>query len=175
MSKLKHRKLTLKNIQNISLSYISSTFFWLVSLKREHEILSTKGSVAYGGRYNPPGGFGVLYLSGSLEVCYAERERKAKKDTLLAQVAGKIKVSFKKVLDLTNPKILKKLGLKEEDLKKERHEDGWGLTQNIARLAYQCGIEAILAPSITGKGNNLIGFDKYLNDATAKVLSKTKD
>lgn len=172
MSTLKH---ILKNIQKISVSRIAGTYFRLVSSKRKDEILSLQGSFAYGGRYNPPGEFGALYLSANSEVCYAERERKAKKDTLLTQTEGKIKVSLKKVLDLTNAKNLKKLEIEKEDLVKDPSKDGWDLTWNVARIAYQCGIEAILVPSVTGKGNNLIVFDKYVTSEKIKLISKLQE
>lgn len=166
------RERLLENIRKVVLSQITGLYYRLVFSKRENEILSTQGSFAYGGRYNPSGEFGALYLGETIEVCKAERGKKTKDFLLVSQVIGKIKVSYEKVLDLTDPGTLKKLGIKKEEILGEEKDGGWNLTWEIARLVYQCGIEAILAPSITGTGNNLIIFDKYLGSGKTKLVSK---
>lgn len=168
------RDTLLKNLRRVKLSQITGSYFRLVSPKREDEILSTQGSFAYGG-YNPPGEFGTLYLGKSVGVCKAERVRKIKDFLLIPQVEGKIKVSYEKVLDLTDPGTLKTLGIKKEEILREERDGGWNLTWEIARLAYQCEIEAILAPSISGAGNNLIIFDKYLRSGKIKLVSKHQE
>lgn len=169
------KKALWEKIRGITCSQVDGSYFRLVSLKREDEILSTQGSFAYGGRYNAPGDFGVLYLGDSKEVCLAERNRQSKNLLLVAQILGEIKVSCEKVLDLTDPKIRKNLGIKKEDLLRERSEGGWDLTWDIARFAYQTDIEAILAPSISGEGNNLIIFDKHIEAVKIRLISKTQE
>lgn len=164
--------LSLEELSKIKLISLSKIFFRLVALKHAEEILSPQGSLKYGGRYNPARKFGVLYLGESENVCKAETYKKAGPDPLDSQVLGKIRVSLKKVLDLTNIDNLKKLGLKKEDLIYKKGEGGWNLTCRIARLAQQMGIEAILAPSSTGKGNNLIVFDKYVKKENIELISK---
>ena len=105
----------LSNLSKIKPISIEGFFFRIVNKKYKDRILSTKGSEKYGGRYNEPGVSGVLYLSGSEEVCKEEIKRK---DPGLFQpyVIGKIKDRLNKVLDLTCEENLKKLGLKREDL-----------------------------------------------------------
>ena len=164
-----------EKIRKIKLSQITGSYFRLVSPKREDAILSTQGSFAYGGRYNAPGDFGVLYLGDSKEVCRVERNRRTKNSSLVPQVLGEVKVSCEKVLDLTDPGICKKLGIKKEDLLRKKKEGGWDLTWDIARFAYQADIQAILAPSISGAGNNLIIFDKHLEAVKIKLKFKTKE
>jgi len=164
--------LSLEELSKIKLVSLSKVFFRLVALKHAEEILSSQGSLKYGGRYNPAKKFGALYLGESENVCKAEKSIMVKPDSSDSQVLGKIRVSLKKVLDLTNINNLKKLGLKKEDLIYKKSEGGWNLTCQIAHLAYQMGIEAILAPSSTGKGNNLIVFDKYTKEDKIKLISK---
>lgn len=160
-----------EKIRRIPLSRIRGSYFRIVSTKRADEILSTQGSFAYGGRYNPPNEFGALYLGETIQVCKQERKRKSKDYLLAPQIIGKVKVSLEKVLDLTDPKILKRLGIRKEDLLHAGDEEIWDLTWAIARLAYQSGIEAILAPSVTKAGKNLIIFDKYVGKT--ELLERT--
>jgi len=56
----------------------------------------------------------------------------------------------------------------------KKSEGGWNLTCRITRLAYQMGIEAILAPSTTGEGDNLVVFDKYVKEEKIELISKMK-
>lgn len=176
MKKLRRgRNSLIGNIRKVPLSRIDGLYFRIVFVKRENEILATQGSFTYGGRYNPEGEFGALYLGESAEVCRAERKKQTKDFFLDVQILGKIKVSPTKVLNLTDSETLKKLGIKKEEILVEEKDGGWNLTWEIARLAYQCGIEAILAPSITGQGNNLIIFDKHLESGKVKLVSKQRE
>jgi len=165
----------LRNIRKVVPSQVTGSYYRLVSPKRENEILSTQGSFAHGGRYNPISEFGALYLGESMEVCKVERDRQTKEFLLVEQVISKIKVSCPKVLDLTNSGTLKKLGIKKEGILRKEKDGGWDLTWEIARLAYQLGIEGILAPSITEAGNNLVIFDKYLESGEIKIVSKQQE
>jgi len=166
--------LSLKEISKIKLVSLSKIFFRLVPLKYTNEILNPQGNDESGGRYNPPGEFTVLYLGESENVCKAERNAKTSPNLLASQILGKIGISLRKVLDLTDDTNLKKLGLKKKDLIYTEIEGGWNLTQQIARLAYQIEVEAILVPSSTGKGNNLAVFDKHIKKKNIKLISKKK-
>ena len=164
--------LSLEELFKIKLVSLSKAFFRLVALKHAEEILSPQGSLKCGGRYNPAKKFGALYLGESENVCKTEKYVRAKPDLLDSQILGEIRVSLKKVLDLTNINNLKKLGIKKEDLMYKKSGGGWNLTCQIARLAYQMGIEAILAPSSTGEGDNLVVFDKHIKEDKVKLISK---
>jgi RES domain. len=167
--------LSLKEISKIKLVSLSKIFFRLVPLKYNNEILNPQGNCACGGRYNPPGEFTVLYLGESENVCKEERNARTSPNLLPSRkILGKIEVSLGKVLDLTNDTNLEILGLKKKDLMYKKIENGWNLTQQIARLAYQIGVEAILVPSATGKGNNLAVFDKHIKKKSIRLLSKKK-
>ena len=151
------------NIQPVSLDTVC---YRIVSEK--HDPLSTNGSLLVHGRYNN-GRFLVLYTSESKEVCTAEKERKTTLKTKLTYKIAKIKAKFKKVLDLTDSDNLKKLGVKKEDL----ISDDWSITQYIATLAVQKGYEAILVPSATKKGNNLVIFPE--NYSKGSIVDKTEE
>lgn len=165
--------LSLKEISKIKLVSLSKIFFRLVLLIHTNKILNPQGNYECGGRYNPPKEFAALYLGESENVCKAERIGKTP-DLFASRIIGKIEVSFGKVLDLTDDTNLEKLGLKKKDLMYKEKEGGWNLTQQIARLAYQMGVEAILFPSSTGKGNNLVVFDKHIKKESIKLISKKK-
>lgn len=156
---------------------LQGKFFRIVSQKHKDEILSTQGSLEFGGRYNSPGIAGVLYLGESKEVCKAERERKSSSSLLLPQVIATIKVSLQKVLDLTNPDILKIIRIKKQDLlRSEKKGDGYGLPRKLASQAYRNGYEALLVPSAIGKGKNLVVFlNNCLKGSIVEIISKVEE
>ena len=156
---------------------LQGKFFRIVSKKHQDEILDTQGSLEFGGRYNSPGVAGVLYLGESKQVCKAERERKSPSVLLLPQVIATIKVSLQKVLDLTNPGNLKNIGIKKQDLlRSERKGDGYELPRKLAAWAYRVGYEALLVPSATGKGKNLVVFlNQCLKGSLVEVISKKEE
>lgn len=157
---------------------LQGKFFRIVSQKHKDEILNTQGSFEFGGRYNSPGVAGVLYLGESKEVCKAERERKSPSSILLPQVIATIKVSLQKVLDLTNPNILKILRIKKQNLLRsnEEEDDGYELPRKLASQAYRNGYEALLVPSATGKRKNLVVFlNNCLKGSIVEVISKEEE
>ncbi len=79
-------------LNKIAAKNIIGEFYRLVSKKHSNEMLSTKGSYAYGGRYNTQGEFGVLYLGDSPEICIAEREKKVKSSQYVTQIIGTVKI-----------------------------------------------------------------------------------
>jgi len=148
-------------IQPVSLDTVC---YGIVSEK--HDSLNSNGSLLVSGRYNNRQ-FLVLYFSESKEVCFAEKERKTTIKTKSIYKIAKIKAKLKKVLDLTNSDNLKKLSVKKEELISE----DWSIPQHIATLAFQKGDEAILVPSATRKGNNLVIFPE--NYSKGSIVDKT--
>lgn len=130
---------------------LNASCYRMVSQK--YDALNTNGSLLYSGRYNS-GEFLVLYTSDSREVCEAELVRKTGIKVKLTYKIVKLNVKLGKVFDLTNEKNLKALDIQKDNLIGSR----WNFTQHIANLAYQKGYEALLAPSATGKENNIILF-----------------
>ena len=91
--------------------------------------------------------------------------RKTDIKTKLVYKIAKLKVKLRKVFDLTNEKNLKALDIQEDNL----IGSSWNFTQHIASLAYQKGYEALLVPSVTRKGNNIILFpENFTKDSTIK-------
>ncbi len=143
---------------------ISLNAFCYRIVSQKYDALNTNGSLLYPGRYNS-GEFLVLYTSDSREVCEAELTRKTEIKTKLVYKIAKLNVKLSKVFDLTNEKNLKALDIREDNL----IGSSWNLTQQIASLAYQKGYEALLVPSATGKGNNIILFpENFTKDSTIK-------
>ena len=152
---------------------VKGYYYRSVFLKHQNEILSTQSSLKHGGRYNPRGEFGALYVGENEAVCRAEVSGRIENDFAAPQIISKLKISLAKVLDLTKPANLKALNIKKEDLTINRTKGGWDLTHNIARIAYRDGYEAIIAPAVTGKGNSLVIFDKHIDTARINAASKT--
>lgn len=157
-SKLEDRFLKIKPVP------LSTSCYRMVSQK--YGVLNTNGSLLYLGRYSN-GEFRVLYAADSREVCKQEHARKTAIKTKLAYKIAKLNVKLNKVINLTNEKNLKMLDIQKDDLLGDR----WILTQHIASLAYQKGYEALLVPSVTGKGNNIILFpENFTKDSTLKKV-----
>jgi hypothetical protein len=79
-----------------------------------------------------------------------------------------IKVKLSRVLDLTNSKVCRAIGIEKSVL----IETDWGKTQIIGRFAKEAGFEAILVPSAVWKGKNLDIFpDGLLPSSQASVVN----
>src|SRR3954468_4869210 len=80
------------------------------------DILSTIGSYLWGGRYNIATAFGVLYLSCDLHTCLGELEYAARYEGVnvqekLPRTMTGIRLELAKVLDLTDTKVRRMLGI----------------------------------------------------------------
>lgn len=159
-SKLEDRFLKIKPVS------LNASCYRMVSQK--YDVLNTNGSLLYPGRYNN-GKFRVLYTADSQEVCKREQARKTAIKTKLTYKIAKLNVKLRKVINLTNEKNLKILNIQKDGLL----GDCWILTQQIASLAYQKGYEALLVPSVTRKGNNIILFlENFTKDSTLKKVTE---
>ena len=75
------------------------------------------------------------------------------------------KVSLDKVLDLTDPKVLKKLGVKKGEITHDimKEPDAYLIPNVIREVAQEKGFKAIKFPSsIEGAGDNLVIFDELV-------------
>lgn len=159
-SRLEDRFLKIKPIP------LSRSCYRMVSSK--YDVLNSNGSLLYPGRYSNRE-FRVLYTADSQEACSRELARKTTIKTKLIYKIAELNVRLKKVIDLTNERNLKILDIQKDDL----IGNSWILTQHIASLAYQKGCEALLVPSVTGKGSNIILFpENFTKDST---LKKTRE
>lgn len=139
------------------------------------DVLSTQGSVLSGGRYNFHGTYPVLYLSCDIHTCVEETTKSfTQAGTSVAQALPRtivgVEVRLTRVLDLTDPAVLRLLGITRlrlirTDWVTSQDVDGReAFTQNIGRLARDAGLEAILAPSaaLPRTGQNLCIFSDQL-------------
>lgn len=116
-------------------------------------------SARVGGRFNPPGEFGAIYVALDRGTAMTELERRIALSGLSAQyfhprVILRMRAHLSSVLDLTDPRIREENAL---DLHTITGND-WAPTQEIAREARQAGYIAIRFPSATGAGENLAIF-----------------
>jgi len=122
--------------------------------------LDTQGSFLYGGRFNPPALFQMLYTSFSTKGVRAEflkfaKSRDTKPDELLPREVHQLFVALVNVIDLTDSRNLKILDCSVRKLL----DKDWRVTQNIGlRLNGTC--DAIISYSAAApKEKNLILYE----------------
>lgn len=141
-----------------------------------YDALDSSGSLKAGGRWNPPGEYGVLYTALDEETAKAELERLAERqgltlDDLAPRDLVSIEVSVSKALDLTDKRILERIGINENAIV----GNDASLCLEISRLARRAGFEAILARSATEKGVILVLFpDRFQPSSQLEVKGKKK-
>lgn len=142
-------------------------------------LTSTLGSKQASGRYHVAGSWAVLYLCTSLQVCLAEWLRRQAPQlpfsvvslqsylSLAADfVVGQVDVDAPSVWDLTDGTTLAALGTNSADL---LHPTNYTIPQSIGHRAFQAGVDGLLAPSVTGVGENIVLFERRrsVNSVTA--------
>ena len=128
--------------------------------------LSGEGARRFGGRFNPPQSFPVIYLCTTRECAAAELTRQASRQglapaDLLPRELWQIVGELTKVLDLTEDATLNMIGIAREDLIREE----FSLTRQIGEAAYEHQFQAILSPSATGVDQVLAIFTENLAGA----------
>lgn len=116
-------------------------------------------SARAGGRFNPAGEFGALYVSLDPETPLRELRRQAARDaadlaTLLPRTLFALDVSLHRLLDLTRAEVRDRWDISDGALA----SDDWSACQAVARRARADGYEAIRFPSASGEGENLAIF-----------------
>ena len=127
-----------------------------------HGFLETIGSYLAGGRWNRRRQYGELYAALSMETAIAEVRRAAARRNLRPSDLGRrdhvvMRVRLTRVLDLTSLKFYDSLGMSPEEVLDQKE-----LCLQIADQARELGYEALLAPSATGSGTNLIIYKDRL-------------
>ena len=117
---------------------------------------SGEGARAAGGRWNPPQSYPTLYTSLTQHGAYSELALRAKiqkvpVEALLPRVLCVLKVELIRVLDITSPDALTKVGLSTESI----GDPNRASCQAVGEAAYRLGFEGILAPSAASDGINL--------------------
>lgn len=117
---------------------------------------SDRGALEHGGRYNPRGEFGALYLSDTETACRAEMQRRV--GIRPRYWHAHIRVRVRKALDLTDASTLDKLGISQASLVFM----DWLLPQDIALAARRAGFNALIVPSAAGGHRNVVVFKDLL-------------
>jgi RES domain-containing protein len=128
-------------------------------------------SILFGGRYNPKGEFGVLYLALTAQCCLKEKIKQAGGKThLRPQVLGTFEINIEHGLDLTDEKNLTKL-----EIDRARLTDPSDFTepQALAREARRIGFEALIVPSAIG--SECTNFVIFKDKLGRKSFCETKD
>lgn len=112
---------------------------------------SGEGARRFGGRFNPPQSFPVIYLCTTRPCVVAELTRQVERqglsiDSVLPRELYRLTASLTGVLDLTDTDVLSALGLVANDLVR----DDRSMTHQIGEAAHEHGFQAVLSPSATG-------------------------
>lgn len=116
-------------------------------------------SLGIGGRFNPAGEFGALYVSLDPDTPFRELRRQAMKAGLevldfLPRTLFAAETRLQRVLDLACADVPVDYRIPPDALR----SDDWAACQNVARRARRAGYEAIRFPSATGAGENMAIF-----------------
>lgn len=113
------------------------------------DVLSAQGSVLSGGRYNFHRTYPVLYLSGDIHTCVEETTKSFQQagasvaQALPRTIVG-VEVRLARVLDLTDPAVLRLLGItrlrliRTDWITSQDIDDREAFTQKVGRLARDC-------------------------------------
>jgi len=141
--------------------------------------LDAQGSLTYGGRFNPPALFQLLYTSLSPKGVKAEfikfsKSRGKRPEELLPREAHQLFVALSKVIDLTDSHNRNLLNCSARDLVRK----DWDLTQKIGvQLSVVC--EAIISYSAAAsREKNLILYEagiRRVSIIASSILDKMSD
>lgn len=142
----------------------------------EHGFLETIGSYLKGGRWNRKEKYGALYTSLSQKTAIREAQHQAEKMGLKPSDLGPrdcvlIEVSLNQVLNLTKPDFYKALGMSQDEVLNDGE-----ICLQIADEARKQGYDALLTPSVTHTGDNLVIYmDSLIAGWKMKEKKREKD
>jgi RES domain-containing protein len=140
---------------------ITGRFFRTVSDRWRDEVDSPVGSSMVDGRYHTAAEDQALYLSDSPTLSMGESTRIFSTVPINERAwhTAAFEVDVKRVLDLTDPGVLERLGLAAADLL-QPGPAGFAMPQAVATAARAKGFTAILAPTARPRlpGANLVVF-----------------
>lgn len=155
-----------------------------VEFANTRDFLSAKGSFGAGRRFNYKRSFEVLYLSCDLHTCLEETTLSLQRDgfevaATLPRIVIGIEVSLRRVLNLTNSVIRRRLGVTRQMLidpnwaKIQNIDQQEAFTQQLGRLARDAGFEGLLVPSAVSRGKNLDVFpDRLLPGSSLRLINR---
>jgi RES domain-containing protein len=135
--------------------------------------LSGDGAKRFGGRWNPPGSFPVIYTALDEPTALAELAKSASRSAIPVEKLrdrriAVIQVVLAKILDLTDPVVRATLGVELGDILAEDPTTA----QRLGAAAHALGYEGVLAPSAASQGVTLAIFaDNRSPTSTIGVIS----
>ena len=149
------------------------------------DLVTGQGSFQAGGRWNGKATFPTLYFSLAPETAWAEALSNSRRqglpdiDLIPLTLTG-CQAKVKRILDLTDPRIRRLLGvtvaqLKDEPWRTIQHQGREALTQCLGRLAREAGFQGLLVPSAARqRGINLVLFRDQVQDNELAVMHPEK-
>lgn len=134
------------------------------------------GSLRSGGRFNPSGEFGAIYVSLEKETAIAELQRRAAQtgigvNELLPRILLVVEADLQRVLDLTDEDTRRGWGLPSEGITSDDYQP----CQEVGQAARRAGYEAVLFPSAArAGGRNLAIFTDRLRPGSALEVKEQK-
>jgi RES domain-containing protein len=127
---------------------------------------SGDGARRFGGRFNPPHSYPVVYLCTTRPCVVAELTRQARRqglaiDDLLPRELWLVTVTLTRVLDLTDTETLQTLGVELDELVR----DDLQLTHDIGEAAHEHRFQAIRSTSVTGVDDVIAVLPENLSGA----------
>lgn len=135
------------------------------------DVRSGEGARRFGGRYNPPRSFPVIYLCLTKSCVAAEIKLQAARqsvqvDDLLPRELWSVASRLERVLDLTDASVLVSAGVASTELTRPDQ----AFTQQIGEAAHERGVQAIKSPSATDVDDVLAIFPENLGAVTLEVM-----
>lgn len=137
------------------------------------------GAYKYSGRYHRGGDlfgenevFPTLYLATAPEVTVGEKQRHVTSESLPQmrnQVLSELRISLQAVCDLRAPE---EVGISREAL---MYDHDYSFPQSISVALRDRGAEALLVPSATLLGDNLVVFPDLLLEGSSLEVSATHE
>ena len=138
------------------------------AVRPAYDLLSTRGARLHGGRWNPPG-LAVLYAGLEPSVARAERIRTMERQGLPESAAYPLRLGLigleAEVIDLSASGALSALELDEPISILTPVAD----TRAVGAAAARLGVGALLVPSVTGAGGNLVAFLAFPEQAASAL------
>jgi RES domain-containing protein len=127
---------------------------------------SGEGARRFGGRFNPPHSYPVIYLCTTRPCVVAELTRQARRqglavEDLLPRELWLVAAALTKVLDLADADTLQALGVEPDELVR----DDLQLTHEIGEAAHDHRFQAIRSASVTGVDNVVAILPENLDGA----------
>lgn len=157
-----------------------------IEYANREDLVAGHGSLRYGGRYNPKGGFRAIYGSLELDTATAEllahHRRQGRPDPeadVFPLVAVSLEADVERLLDLTDAATRRALKVSRSDLVGDWQEaqdlGREALTQAIGRLARAAGYQGLLAPSAArSTGRNIVLFRDKVRKSRLRIIHRHK-